>query len=68
VENVTSLTGAYGTTFTVVGFADIGSNKWEKTVGSKKYTFDETTGILTLETPGYSSWAATNTAGGSTHP
>ena len=63
VENVTSLTGAYGTTFTVVGFADIGSNKWEKTVGSKKYTFDETTGILTLETPGYSSWASTNTAG-----
>ena len=63
VENVTSLTGAYGTTFTVVGFADIGSNKWEKTVGSKKFTFDETTGILTLETPGYSSWASTNTAG-----
>jgi autotransporter-associated beta strand protein len=63
IEDVTSLTGAYGSTFTVVGFADIGSNKWEKTVGIKKYTFDETTGILTLESPGYSSWATTNGAG-----
>jgi autotransporter-associated beta strand protein len=63
IEDVTSLTGAYGSTFTVLGFADIGSNKWEKTVGIKKYTFDETTGILTLESPGYSSWATTNGAG-----
>lgn len=63
IEDVTSLTGAYGSTFSVVGFTDIGSNKWEKTVGIKKYTFDETTGILTLETPGYSSWATTNGAG-----
>ena len=63
LENVASLTGPYGTTFSVVGFADIGSNKWEKTVGVKKYTFDETTGVLTLETPGYSSWAAINGAG-----
>ena len=36
-------------TFSVVGFTDIGGDKWEKPVGlTKKYTFDETTGILTL--------------------
>jgi fibronectin-binding autotransporter adhesin len=62
LENVTSLTGAYGSTFTVSGFSNIGSEKWEKTIGGgKKYTFDETTGILTLAiTSGspYTAWAA----------
>jgi fibronectin-binding autotransporter adhesin len=60
LENVTSLTGAYGSTFTISGFSDIGSDQWEKNIGGgKKYTFNETTGILTLGTSGspYTSWA-----------
>jgi autotransporter-associated beta strand protein len=56
LENVSTLTGAYGSTFSVVGFVDAGGDKWTKTVGSKKYTFDETTGILTLATAGYAAW------------
>ncbi len=64
LENVTSLTGAYDTSFTVSGFTDAGSDKWTKVIGAKKYTFDETTGVLTLaEVPGYASWASTNSAG-----
>lgn len=61
LENVTSLTGAYSSTFTVVGFTEIGNDKWEKDIGGgKKYTFDETTGSLTLSTTGtpYTAWAA----------
>jgi|GEM_PF-1529259 len=64
LENVSPLTGAYGSTFTVVGFTDAGSNKWTKINGSKIYTFDETTGILTLApNVGYSTWAAVNAIG-----
>lgn len=66
IENVSTLTGAYGSNFTVSGFTDAGSDKWTKVNGSKTYTFDETTGILTLaETPvaGYSAWATLNGAG-----
>jgi autotransporter-associated beta strand protein len=63
LENVASLTGAYGPNFTVVGFTDAGDNKWTKTVGSKKYTFDETTGTLTMITSGYTLWAGVNSAG-----
>lgn len=61
LENVGTLAGPYGTTFSVVGFTDAGGDKWTKANGpTKLYTFDETTGILTLETLGYASWAATN--------
>ncbi len=56
LENVTSLPGAYGATFSVVGFTDAGNNKWTKANGAKTYTFDETTGILTLTQPGYTAW------------
>jgi fibronectin-binding autotransporter adhesin len=56
LENASSLTGAYGSTFSVVGFTDAGDNKWTKANGAKTYTFDETTGILTLSQPGYASW------------
>jgi autotransporter-associated beta strand protein len=57
LEDVTSLTGAYGASFSVVDFVDAGDDKWTKTVGSKKYTFDETTGILTLTSAAsYASW------------
>ncbi len=41
LENVPSLTGAYGSNFTVVGFTDIGGDMWrENPVGSKLYTFE----------------------------
>jgi len=57
LENVTSLAGAYGANFTVAGFTDAGSNKWTKPNGAKLYTFDETTGILTLgSAASYASW------------
>ena len=60
LENVTSLSGAYGPNFTVVGFTDAGGNKWTKDNGpSKKYTFDETTGVLTLgPSASYATWIA----------
>jgi autotransporter-associated beta strand protein len=42
-------TVAYGTSFSVNGFTDAGSNKWTKTIaGSKYYEFSESTGILTV--------------------
>ena len=64
LENVPSLSGAYGSTFTVVGFTNAGSDKWTKVNGAKLYTFDETTGILTLApSAGYASWAAINAIG-----
>jgi len=71
LENVTSLTGAYGSTFSVVNvdgtpWTDAGGDKWTKTVGANVWTFDETTGTLTLGTvtAGYASWAATNAGSG----
>ena len=51
IETVASLTGAYGNSFTVVGWTDAGSNKWTRVVGPKLYTFDETTGVVTMEAP-----------------
>jgi autotransporter-associated beta strand protein len=71
LENVTTLVGPYGSSFSVVGFTDIGGDKWEKVLGpNKKYTFDETTGTLTLTSTGgntsgiaYETWAATNAGG-----
>ena len=58
LENVTTLTGAYGSSFSVVGFDDAGDNKWTKVNGTKLYTFDETTGILTLASASaFDSWA-----------
>jgi autotransporter-associated beta strand protein len=63
LENVATLTGPYEATFTVAGFTDAGGNKWTKANGpTKQYTFDETTGVLTLGPSGgnYSSWAENN--------
>ena len=57
LENVTTLTAAYGSTFSVVGFTDAGGNKWTKPNGLKTYTFDETTGTLTLSQSAYAGWA-----------
>lgn len=57
LEDVASLTGAYGASFTVSGFTDAGSDKWTKVNGSKLYTFNETTGTLKLEAAAsYASW------------
>ena len=68
LENVSTLTGAYGSTFTVIGFTDAGSNTWTKLVGGKTYTFDETTGIITLSsgdvTPPTLTSIADNQSGG----
>jgi autotransporter-associated beta strand protein len=56
VDNAT-LTETYTANFTVVGFSDVGGNKWEKTVGSKKYTYDEATGVLSLgSAASYATW------------
>jgi autotransporter-associated beta strand protein len=48
LEHVTSLTGAYGDTFRVVDFTDAGNNQWTKHEPGKIWTYDETTGTLTL--------------------
>jgi autotransporter-associated beta strand protein len=64
LENVSTLSGAYGSTFSVVGFTDAGNHQWIKELSpTKKYTFDETTGVLILSSAGYSSWASINGAG-----
>jgi autotransporter-associated beta strand protein len=57
IENLASRT--YANTFTVVGWTDAGSNKWTKTVGTKDYAFDETTGVVTLSSS-FNSWIATH--------
>lgn len=61
LEKVASLTGSYGATFSVVDpdgtpWTDADGDKWTKTVGTQKWTFDETTGTLTLGQGGFSSW------------
>ena len=65
LEEVTTLTGPYGSTFRVAGFTDIGNNQWEKALGPhKKYIFDETTGTLNLTTAStYETWAAIHAGG-----
>jgi hypothetical protein len=58
LENVSTLTGPYGSNFSVIGFTNAGANKWTKTNGAKLYTFDETTGVLTLApADAYAGWA-----------
>ena len=63
LENVPTLTGPYGTTFQVVNtdgsaWTDAGGDKWTKNAGSGKiWTFDETTGALTLALSPYEAWA-----------
>ncbi|GAA5121371.1 autotransporter-associated beta strand repeat-containing protein [Luteolibacter yonseiensis] len=70
LENVPSLTGAYGSTFSVVNpdgspWTDAGGNKWTKAVGANLWTFDETTGTLTVGSAGgFASWSATNAGNG----
>ncbi len=60
LENADSLTGPYGSTFSVVGFVNAGDNQWTKSTGTQAWTFDETTGELTLEVgtaSNYATWA-----------
>lgn len=64
---LSTFTGPYESTFTVVDFTDAGGDKWTKANGpTKQYTFDETTGALTLgPAGGFSSWQSANgTTGG----
>lgn len=69
LENADTLTGAYGSTFKVVNpdgspWTDAGNNKWtQPAAGGKVWTFNETTGTLTLGTGGFSSWADANAPG-----
>lgn len=46
IVDVSTLTATFSGTFTVEGFADVGGNLWERTVGGSTYTFDETSGLL----------------------
>jgi endo-1,4-beta-xylanase len=67
LEDVASLTGPYGPTFTVAGFDDAGGNRWILLESARQWIFDETTGVLTLSYVGstpYETWiesAAFNT-------
>jgi hypothetical protein len=66
LENVDTLTGPYGENFQVVTGGTPWSatgDVWTKTSGSQLYSFDETTGILTLTTSGgntFDDWLALN--------
>lgn len=62
LEDNASLSGAYGPTFSVVDpsatpWTNAGNDKWTRIEGTRLWTFDETTGTLTLEVAaGFSSW------------
>ena len=63
LENAGTLTGAYGSTFQVVTpagvpWTDEGNDKWKLSSGNLEFTFDETTGTLTVEQGGFASWIA----------
>lgn len=68
LENIPSLGGAYGESFTVTDpdgtpWNDSGSNQWTKSAGPDiRWTFDETTGTLTLGPAAgdFESWAIEN--------
>jgi len=49
----------FGPNFTVTGFTE-NSNVWTKVDGANTWTFDESTGVLSLTLAGYSSWATAN--------
>lgn len=48
IENAISLPGAYGDSFSLVGWNDEGNETWTTTVDAKNYIFDETTGTVTM--------------------
>jgi autotransporter-associated beta strand protein len=69
LENVTSLAGPYGTSFQVVNtdgspWSNTGETWTKDGGGGKTWSFDETTGTLSLsQGAGYSAWAALNAGG-----
>ncbi len=58
IVNTAGLTESYGSTFAIAGAGwSEANNVWTRTVGNKKYTFTEATGILTLSSAAsYTSW------------
>jgi hypothetical protein len=61
--NLESITSLYGASFQVLSGATAWTatgDVWTKTVGSKNYSFDEATGVLTLSSGagGFNAWAA----------
>ena len=60
LENVPTLTGLYGGTFTVVGYTpNVDNDTWTKTASGKTWTFVESTGVLTLTSGSdYTTWSA----------
>lgn len=48
IVNVATLNETFGSTFSVVGFTDAGSDTWTKTIGASTYTFDEAIGVLSV--------------------
>jgi len=63
LEDMTG-TATYGSTFQVVNSDGspwtVSGDTWTKTTGAQTWTFDETTGVLTLTQSGYSGWETTN--------
>ena len=58
--DASTLIETFGSSFTIPGWSEA-SNVWTKIVGSKKYTFAESSGILTLAPAGgYSGWQSAN--------
>jgi autotransporter-associated beta strand protein len=58
IVDAPTLTETYGASFSIIGAGwSESANVWTKTVGSKKYTFTEATGTLTLSSAvSYTSW------------
>ena len=58
IVDAANLTETFGASFTILGSGwSETANVWTKTVGARKYTFTETTGILTLgSAASYASW------------
>jgi autotransporter-associated beta strand protein len=56
IVDTTTLVETFGTTFSVVGFTDMGGNIWEKLNGVTTYQFNEATGILSV-VPEPTTWA-----------
>jgi autotransporter-associated beta strand protein len=64
IVDVANLAEIYGTNFTVTGFTEtaLDSGVWEKTVGARKYTFTQSSGLLEGDAAGspFQTWAAAN--------
>jgi autotransporter-associated beta strand protein len=63
LENADTLPGAYGNMFQVVTpdgtpWTDAGNEKWTRSAGTLEFTYNETTGTLTVAEGGFASWIA----------